>query len=41
MGDVEKQGIRWLLQFCDTHGIRHETCGKVIVATATTEEVDG
>jgi L-2-hydroxyglutarate oxidase len=30
-------GNRRLLEFCQTHGIRHETCGKVIVATTASE----
>ena len=32
-----REGNRRLLEFCDTHGIRHETCGKVIVATTAAE----
>jgi (S)-2-hydroxyglutarate dehydrogenase len=31
------EGHRRLLEFCDTHGILHETCGKVIVATKAAE----
>jgi L-2-hydroxyglutarate oxidase len=32
-----REGNRRLLEFCDTHGIRHEVCGKVIVATTESE----
>jgi L-2-hydroxyglutarate oxidase len=32
-----REGNRRLLEFCDAHGIRHEVCGKVIVATAESE----
>lgn len=32
-----REGNRSLLEFCDTHGIRYEVCGKVIVATAESE----
>jgi L-2-hydroxyglutarate oxidase len=32
-----REGNQRLLQFCETHGIRHEICGKVIVATTTAE----
>jgi L-2-hydroxyglutarate oxidase len=32
-----REGNRRLLEFCDTHGIRHEVCGKVIVATTEFE----
>jgi (S)-2-hydroxyglutarate dehydrogenase len=32
-----REGNLRLLEFCDTYGIRHETCGKVIVATAAAE----
>ena len=32
-----REGNRRLLEFCDTHGIRHETCGKIIVATKAAE----
>ncbi|NJN26136.1 MAG: L-2-hydroxyglutarate oxidase [Cyclobacteriaceae bacterium] len=28
-----RKGYRMLLDFCDTHGIKYELCGKVIVAT--------
>jgi L-2-hydroxyglutarate oxidase len=32
-----REGSRRMIEFCDLHGIRHEVCGKVIVATTTTE----
>jgi (S)-2-hydroxyglutarate dehydrogenase len=32
-----REGNRRLLEFCEQHGIRYETCGKVIVATTTAE----
>jgi (S)-2-hydroxyglutarate dehydrogenase len=32
-----REGNRRLLQFCETHGICHEICGKVIVATTAAE----
>jgi (S)-2-hydroxyglutarate dehydrogenase len=32
-----REGNGRLLQFCEVHGIRHEICGKVIVATTTDE----
>ena len=32
-----REGNRRLLEFCNTHGIRHEVCGKVIVATTESE----
>jgi (S)-2-hydroxyglutarate dehydrogenase len=32
-----RQGSRRLVEFCDTHGIRYEICGKVIVATTAPE----
>jgi L-2-hydroxyglutarate oxidase len=32
-----REGNRRMLEFCDTHGIQHETCGKVIVATTAAE----
>jgi L-2-hydroxyglutarate oxidase len=32
-----REGNRRLLEFCQHHGIRHETCGKVIVATSESE----
>lgn len=35
---LAKEGNRAMVDFCRTHGIRHEVCGKVIVAT-TPEEV--
>lgn len=31
------EGARLLTEFCDTHGIRYERCGKVIVATDAAE----
>lgn len=31
------EGARLMREFCDVQGIRHETCGKVIVATAPVE----
>ena len=31
------QGARLMEQFCDTHGIKHQTIGKVIVATSEAE----
>jgi len=31
------QGIREMTAFCQEHGIRHEICGKVVVATNETE----
>lgn len=30
-------GIRRMVQFCQQHGIRHEICGKLVVATDDTE----
>jgi L-2-hydroxyglutarate oxidase len=32
-----REGNRRLLEFCDTHGIHYEVCGKVIVATTESE----
>jgi L-2-hydroxyglutarate oxidase len=32
-----REGNRRLLAFCQAHGLHYETCGKVIVATTTTE----
>jgi (S)-2-hydroxyglutarate dehydrogenase len=32
-----RDGNRRLLEFCDSHGIRYEACGKVIVATTEAE----
>lgn len=32
-----REGNRQLLEFCDAHGVRYELCGKVIVATKTSE----
>ena len=32
-----REGNRRLLEFCTIHGIRHEICGKVIVATSPAE----
>jgi L-2-hydroxyglutarate oxidase len=32
-----REGNRRLLAFCEAHGIQHETCGKVIVATTAAE----
>lgn len=32
------RGIRQMVEFCRTHGIQHEVCGKVVVA-ATSDEV--
>src|SRR6266446_427901 len=32
-----REGNRRLLEFCNANGIRHETCGKVIVATTESE----
>src|SRR5579863_3117995 len=32
------RGIRQMVEFCQTHSIAHEVCGKVVVAT-TAEEV--
>lgn len=32
-----REGNRRLLEFCEHHGIRHEVCGKVIVATNASE----
>jgi len=32
-----REGNRRLLEFCDRHGIQHEVCGKVIVATTESE----
>jgi len=31
------KAIAGCFEFCDTHGIRHEVCGKVIVATTESE----
>ena len=31
------QGLQQMLAFCRTHGIAHEQCGKVVVATAESE----
>lgn len=31
------EGMKLLLAFCDTHGIRYDRCGKVIVATSPDE----
>jgi len=30
-------GLREMVEFCRAHGIKHETCGKVVVATAPEE----
>ncbi|BCJ87708.1 L-2-hydroxyglutarate oxidase [Effusibacillus dendaii] len=32
-----KEGSRRMVEFCETHGIQHEICGKVIVATQKEE----
>ena len=32
-----REGNRRMLEFCDTHGIRYDVCGKVIVATKESE----
>jgi L-2-hydroxyglutarate oxidase len=32
-----REGNRRLLEFCTVHGIRHEICGKMIVATSASE----
>ncbi len=32
-----REGNRRMLEFCDTHGVRHEVCGKIIVATKAAE----
>jgi (S)-2-hydroxyglutarate dehydrogenase len=32
-----REGNRRMLEFCDTHGIRYDVCGKVIVATTPSE----
>jgi L-2-hydroxyglutarate oxidase len=32
-----REGNRRMVEFCDLHGIRHEICGKVIVATTESE----
>ena len=32
-----REGNRRLLEFCDTHGIRYDVCGKVIIATKAAE----
>jgi L-2-hydroxyglutarate oxidase len=32
-----REGSRHLREFCDVHGVRYEICGKVIVATESTE----
>jgi len=32
-----REGNRRLVEFCEQHGIRHETCGKVIVATTMSQ----
>ena len=31
------QGLRQMVAFCQTHGIAHEQCGKIVVATETNE----
>jgi len=31
------EGVRLMMDFCDTHGIKYDRCGKVIVATADDE----
>ncbi len=31
------QGLQQMLAFCRTHGIKHEQCGKIVVATAPDE----
>lgn len=31
------RGIRQMIEFCQTHGIAHEVCGKVVVATSEEE----
>src|SRR6266850_5600443 len=32
-----REGNRTMVEFCQQHGIKHETCGKVIVATEQRE----
>jgi (S)-2-hydroxyglutarate dehydrogenase len=32
-----QQGNRRIVEFCETYGVRHEVCGKVIVATEASE----
>src|ERR1700675_2845663 len=32
-----REGNRRMVEFCQDHGIRHEACGKVIVATTVSE----
>src|SRR5215472_2474919 len=32
-----REGNRRLVEFCETHEIRHEVCGKIIVATEPAE----
>jgi (S)-2-hydroxyglutarate dehydrogenase len=32
-----REGNRSMVEFCREHGIKHEVCGKVIVATKTSE----
>src|SRR4029450_775921 len=32
-----REGNRSMVEFCREHGIRHEVCGKVIVATKASE----
>ena len=31
------RGVRQMVEFCQTHGIRHEVCGKVVVAASQDE----
>src|SRR5215831_12794334 len=31
------QGIRRMVEFCELHGVRHEICGKLVVATEPEE----
>jgi len=31
------QGIRQMVEFCRQHGVHHEICGKIVVATAPDE----
>lgn len=36
-GQLAVEGIRLMTEFCEANGIRHEICGKVVVATAHSE----